>query len=93
MRQPHEYLAIHKKATSVEPRLFRSVVRAMQKWRDEVLINSLAMAIEAKDVKRAERALELAFVVDSLLPASKIVEDTVLAGGRTGAIALKVSIR
>jgi hypothetical protein len=50
-----------------------------------VSINDLAMALAAKDVRRALALLPVATVKDALAPAATIVRDATVKGGKLGA--------
>ena len=84
-RLPSEYRAIHEAADKAEPRLVRAVLKTLERIRSEVSINALAMALAARDGKRALALLPLVTVKDALSAAGPIVRDAVLKGGRLGA--------
>lgn len=84
-RQPSEYRATHAAADRLEPKLARAVYRGTQKLRDRLSINALAVAIAAKDVKRAMTLLGLESIEEALAPTADVVRGAVLRGGRIGA--------
>lgn len=77
--------AIHAAADRLEPGLARAVERAMEKLRDSVSINALALALSARDVRRAMALLPEAAVKEALSPAGTIIREAVIRGGRLGA--------
>lgn len=83
-----DFRAVHAEAARLEPRVAGSVRRALEKLRDAVSINSLALALAAKDVKRAMALFPAAQAKEALSPAGRIVRDAVLRGGRLGAALL-----
>lgn len=86
-------------ADEIEPRLAGAVRRSVEKMREGVSTNELAMALAAKDVKRAlalvvgpprprhpmGAALLPDRIADALSPAATIARDAVMKGGRLGA--------
>ena len=85
MRPRADYADMHAAADRLEPRLARAFARAVERIRAGVSINDLAMAIAAKDAKRAQAIVSRAAIKDALGPAGAIVSDAVLKGGRVGA--------
>jgi hypothetical protein len=84
-RQPADYRAVHAEADRFEPRLARALRRSIEKLRERVSINALAMALHARDARTAVALLKQAIVADVLSPAGTIIRDAVLRGGKVGA--------
>ncbi len=93
MRKSASQKAAHAVADRTEPRLSRAVRTAVERMRASVSINDLAMALHAKDVKRALALLSPAVVKDALLPAGTIVKEAVMRGGRLGAEQVNAAIK
>jgi len=92
-RPPRDYAEVLAEAKRFEPRLSRAFRRAIDKLRGQVSINDLAMAIAAKDVRRAAALLPLAQARDALAPCGTIARDATLRGGRVGAAAVNRALR
>lgn len=92
-RLPADYRALLAEARRFEPRLNRAFRRAALRLRERVSINALAMALAAKDARRALALLAIAEVKDALSPAGTIARDAVLRGGRVGAEQLSSAIQ
>ena len=84
-RPRSDFAAVHGEASRIEPDLARAVQKALARVRDGLSINELAMALAAKDARRALALVPKVTVADALSPAGTIVRDTVLRGGRLGA--------
>jgi hypothetical protein len=68
-----------------EPRLARAIRKAIRKVAAKVSIYDLSVAIGSKDVKRALKLIQRAVLIDALTPCARIIEDTVIKGGRIAA--------
>ena len=67
---------------STERRLQRAMLRGLERARDQLSINDLALALSAKSSRRAARLLPASVVVDRASPVATILRDAVLRGGR-----------
>lgn len=81
---------VHAAADKIEPRMRKAFVRAAEKMRAGVSINDLALAIAAKDTKRALALL--GGVEEALAPAATIVRDAFTRGGKLGADAVNTAL-
>ena len=84
-RQPSEYRHIHDVADVLEPRIERAYLKTIRTLRSRISINALAMLIAEKNPETGAVLLSETDVTDTLVPASNIVRDSVLRGGRIGA--------
>lgn len=78
-------LPIHIAANGIESRLTRAYVRSVEKLREPVSIDELAMKLSARNVKGAIRSVPIERVKDVLTPMANIIQDAVMKGGRLGA--------
>lgn len=84
-RPRSDYQALHAEADRFEPRLERALGRSIEKAREAVSVNTLAMALAAKDVKAAMAQLPPPTLQDALSPAGTIARDAFARGGRVAA--------
>jgi len=71
-----------------EARLSRALVKAMRKIQASISIYELGSAIQAKDVNRAMALVPESVIRDALVPCARIIEDAVMRGGRSAAVAM-----
>ena len=84
-RQPHEYKAVHDAADKIEPRMAAAVVKMADRIADKIDINELAAAISSGSIRKAMKLVNTWGIIEAHEPMAKIVEDTILRGGRIGA--------
>ena len=70
---------------STERRLRKAILRGLERTRESVSINDLALALSAGSSRRAARLLPTSVVVDKASPVATILRDAVLRGGRLSA--------
>ncbi len=84
-RREPAYRELHAAADRIEPRLERAFVRAMERLRDQVSINELALALSAGDAKGALRRVPVGEVREALEGVGDSVQEAFMRGGRLGA--------
>lgn len=82
MRQTKDYKDFQREGRKAEKRLALAILRAFDKAQEIVSINSLAVMIANK---KPGDVIPDVFLEDVLIPASNIVSDTFVKGGKVGA--------
>jgi hypothetical protein len=77
--------ALEIEGMKIEPRLARSLEKALRKIQASISIFELGSAIQSKDVSRAMALIPESVVRDALVPCVRIIEDAVAKGGRISA--------
>jgi hypothetical protein len=76
---------IDRAARPIERKMARAMLRAVERTREKLLINDLAMAIASRDVKAAMRMFPAALFEEPLGPVGTVARDAVVKGGKVGA--------
>lgn len=86
-----DYKALHAAADQLEAKTARAVLNAIERVRSRVSINELALALQAKDQKRALAVIRRGLAKDVFGPVGTIARDAVMKGGRIGAAQVRRS--
>lgn len=90
---PRSFGRVHEEQVKFELRAERAFLRSVEKVRERLLINDVAMAVSSGSISQASRLLSQEAVEDPLGPLALLIEDAFTKGGRIGAATVKAALK